>query len=59
MWFRALLIAALIYLVMRNLVKIMHPRDPQRQVRGAARMKNTQLDESRIQDATFKDIPDK
>jgi hypothetical protein len=59
MWFRALLITALIYFVMRSLVRVLHPRDSQRQVKGTPQPKSGRLDESRIQDATFKDIPNK
>jgi uncharacterized protein YpmS len=59
MWFRALLVTLLIYLAVRYVVRVLHPRDTQRQVRGAPRMKNGQIDESRIQDAKFKDLPDK
>jgi len=59
MWFRALLITVLIYFVMRSLVRVLHPQDSQRQVRGRPRTPRPQLDESRIQDASFKDIPDK
>jgi hypothetical protein len=59
MWFRALLITVLIYFVMRSLVRVLHPQDSTRRVRGVPRSKSGQLDESRIQDASFKDIPDK
>ncbi len=59
MWFRAVLITVLIYFVMRSLVKVLHPQGPERQVKGSPPRRNSRLDESRIEDASFKDIPDK
>ncbi len=56
MWFRALLITVLAYLLMRSVVRILHPQDAQRQVKGRPASKSRRFDESRIKDATFKDI---
>ena len=59
MWFRALLIIALVYFVARSLVRVLHPRDVPRQVKGKPSQIGSRIDASRIQDASFKDIPDK
>ena len=59
MWFRALLIVLLLYFALRYLFKVLRPRDTQRQVKGTPKPRGGPLDPGRIQDATFKDLPDK
>ncbi|HEY3296194.1 MAG TPA: hypothetical protein VGL38_12250 [bacterium] len=59
MLFRALLVMLLLYLIARYASKVLRPRDPQRQVKGNPRNRGGAIDQGRIQDATFKDLPDK
>ena len=54
---RVLLIAVLVYLVVRSLLAIVLPRR-RNQVKGESRG-GGRIDEERIQDAEFKDISDK
>jgi hypothetical protein len=59
MWFRTVLIILLVYFLARSLARILRPRDTERRVKGSPVTKRGSIDENRIQDATFKDIPEK
>jgi hypothetical protein len=59
MWFRSVLIILLVYFLARSLARILRPRETERRVKGAPAPKRGAIDENRIQDATFKDIPEK
>jgi hypothetical protein len=55
--FRLLLIFILIYLIARYLSAVFRPGKPGERVKGTPRRSRKQIDEDRIQDANFKDLP--
>jgi hypothetical protein len=55
MLFRAILIVIVLYLLMRVLRRLFAARRP---VKGAPPQTATKIDAARVQDATFKDLPD-
>jgi hypothetical protein len=56
---RTLLIIILVYLVVRTLLKVFSPAARNERVKGPKRQTRPRVDDARIQDATFKDLPDK
>jgi len=54
---RAILIIVLLYLVARSLRALMWPRKKEDGVKGAPPKPHSRIDENRIQDANFKDLP--
>lgn len=56
---RILLTIVLAYFVVRYLLKIFSPSSRRENVAGTAPVKRKRVDEDRIQDASFKDLPDK
>ena len=57
MFFRLLLIFAALYLLVRYLSALFRPRPTNEAVHGAPRKRKRRIDENRIQDADFKDLP--
>ncbi len=58
MLIRVLLIAVLVYLGLRALLAILFPPSPREAVKGGPQQTRSRIDAERIQDASFKDIPD-
>jgi hypothetical protein len=56
-FFRILLIFVLLFLGIRYLLAILFPKKSADRVSGKPRKKSGRIDEDRIQDAHFKDIP--
>jgi hypothetical protein len=54
---RAILIIVLLYLVARSVRALMWPRKKEDRVKGDMRKPQHKIDENRIQDANFKDLP--
>jgi hypothetical protein len=57
--FRAILIGLLLYLIVRNFARVVRPTGQKSQAKGTPRSLSGRIDESRIQDANFKDISEK
>jgi hypothetical protein len=55
--FRLLLIFVAIYLLVRSLSSLLRPRKSGDEIKGPPLAGKSRIDENRIQDANFKDLP--